>query len=52
MNTLRSSIQKFIRVSEALIKLQNLSDVEYKAVREMLVRLDLKFPDMGDDAAD
>ena len=52
MATLRSSVQEFIRVSDALAELQDLSDDEYKAVREKLARLDILFPDMGDDAAD
>ena len=39
MATLRSNIQEFIRVSEALLELQDLSDEEYKAIREVLVRL-------------
>ena len=52
MAMLRSGIQEFIRVSEGLLGLQDLSDEEYKAIREVLVRLDIMFPDVGDDAAD
>ncbi|HEY3475890.1 MAG TPA: hypothetical protein VGK56_14865 [Anaerolineales bacterium] len=52
MASLNPRIQEFIRASEALLELQNLSDEEYKVIREVLVRLEIMFPDLGDNAAD
>ncbi len=52
MTTFRPCVAEFLKVSEALMNMKELSDDERKVVNEMLSRLSIVFPDEGDDAAD
>lgn len=52
MSALRKSVLDYLHASEKLLALNNLSDDEERAVKEMLFRLTTQFPDTGDDAAD
>ena len=52
MPAFRHNVQEFIRVSEKLLKVKDLSENEEQAVKEMLRQLSVTFPDEGDDAAD
>jgi hypothetical protein len=52
MTSLRQSVEEFVRAGEALLTLTDLSEEEFKALRDMLGRLSVMFPDEGDDAAD
>jgi hypothetical protein len=52
MPALRKSVLDYLKASEKLLALQDLSEDEERAVKEMLFRLTTRFPDTGDDAAD
>jgi hypothetical protein len=52
MSAFRHSVQEFIRVSENLLEVKDLSEKEEQGMKEMLRRLSVMFPDEGDDAAD
>jgi hypothetical protein len=52
MPAFRHNVQEFIRVSEKLLKVKDLSEKEEQAVKELLRQLSVTFPDEGDDAAD
>lgn len=48
----RKGVTEFIRASKSLLALEDLSEEEEEAVKEMLWQLSIRFPDQGDDAAD
>jgi hypothetical protein len=52
MSALRKSVRDYLQASEKLLALEDLTDDEERAVKEMLYRLTTWFPDTGDDAAD
>ena len=52
MSAFRHSVQKFIRVSENLLEVKELSEKEEQGMKDMLRRLSVVFPDEADDAAD
>ena len=52
MSGFRHRVQEFIRVSENLLEVKDLSEKQEQGVKEMLRRLSVMFPDEGDDAAD
>jgi hypothetical protein len=52
MTPLSQNVAEFVKATEALMTIKELSDDERKAVNEVLHRLSIAFPDEGDDAAD
>jgi hypothetical protein len=52
MAAVQQGVTEFIRAAKSLLALQNLSEEEEDAVREVLWLLVTRFPDEGDDAAD
>ena len=52
MSTFRPNVSEFIQASEKLLEMKKLYDDEEQAVKEMLERLSIMFPDEGDNAAD
>lgn len=52
MAPIRKGVTEFIRASKSLLALEDLSEEEEEAVKEMLWQLSIRFPDEGDDAAD
>ena len=52
MAPIRKGVTDFIRASKSLLALEDLSEEEEEAVKEILWQLSIRFPDEGDDAAD
>ena len=52
MAPIRKGVTEFIRASKSLLALEDLSEEEEEAVKEMVWQLSNRFPDEGDDAAD
>ena len=49
---MRQSIREYIRASEKLMELKDLSEEEQEAITKVLDQLSVMFPNEGDDAAD
>ncbi len=52
MAELRRAVTEFIRAGQGLLALQDLTDEEVEAIRDIVWLLVLRFPDEGDDGAD
>ena len=52
MSQFRQTVADFIRASNKLLEVKDLSEDEEDSVRDILWQLSDKFPDEGDDAVD
>jgi hypothetical protein len=52
MGVIRLNVTEFIRAGKSLLALEDLSEEEEEAVKNMLLQLVIKFQDEGDDGAD
>lgn len=52
MSAFHKNVAEFVQAAAKLLESKDLSDEEEDAVRDMLWKLSVKFPDEGDDAAD
>ena len=52
MGVIRLNVTEFIRTGKSLLALEDLSEEEEEAVKDMLWQLVIKFQDEGDDGAD